>query len=162
MAFKVCNVLLPWQNSALIKYVVSCVKDPWTLVQKYCNISCCSRKTIHTLLFLINVLHVYLILRSFSIHHTLIRNITFINFQYVSYLAWPKTHFLKERCVLITTYDFFSMQIGMLKDIVKFSLGKCCIKTFKIFPSSRLLGPSLLLISMKKSFHHVYSIHHVY
>ena len=33
-----------------------------------------------TLVFLINVLHVYLIVGSFSIHHALIRNITFIDF----------------------------------------------------------------------------------
>ena len=34
-----------------------------------------------TLVFLINVLHVYLFLRGFSFQHALIRNNTFINFQ---------------------------------------------------------------------------------
>ena len=36
---------------------------------------------IDKLVFLINVLHVYLFLREFSIQHALIRNNTFINFQ---------------------------------------------------------------------------------
>ena len=35
-----------------------------------------------TLVFLINMLHIYSILTGFSIHHTLIRNITFIDFEY--------------------------------------------------------------------------------
>ena len=42
---------------------------------------------VSTLVFLINVLHVYLFLREFSIQHALIRNNTFINFQEIILLT---------------------------------------------------------------------------
>ena len=51
----------------------------------------------YTLVFLINVLHVYLFLREFSIQHALIRNNTFISFQEIfPQTCWFSLISLKE------------------------------------------------------------------
>ena len=73
-----------------------CCLMVFSLCDKYCCCQKCglpiflifrSLKMQITLVFLINVLHVYLIMGSFSIHHALIRNITFIDFQYFFFLT---------------------------------------------------------------------------
>ena len=129
-------------------------------------------RTLYTLVFLINVLHVYLFLRYFSIQHALIRNNTFIYFQEIFLPTCLFSLFKmkkRQRIVFLPVlWVYFLLKLGWLPNkMFKFTLKKeICFKfaliSFHYFPPTCLLGTTRLLISGKFSLQHVYSIQHVY
>ena len=128
-----------------------------------------------TLVFLINVLHVYLFLRGFSFQHALIRNNTFINFQEIflpTRLFGPINLNIFEKewkyCLKTVFKGLFLIDTMIFRGVFpqhtilsNFSSNLYPL-IFQSFLPTRLLGPTRLLNFRKISFQHVYSIQHVY